>query len=259
MTVTAPRRASSAARRQPAPDARPQDAGRGTTTADLMAAVACTAAGPAFLALAGVLSGPTAATAAARLEQLLAVGCATVGLLLCAAWAVAVLSTLLWALAARRGSPRADLFARCSPALLRRLAAAAFGLHVVLAPGAAAQEAPTAAWLPSTPSVSQTAADDGPRAHWLPGAPAPTGPGLAAPRRPDASAPTVTVVDGDCLWDLAAAELGPDATVLEVDARWREWHRHNRDLIGEDPHVLYTGTVLEIPPHTGRLSEEEPR
>ena len=67
-------------------------------------------------------------------------------------------------------------------------------------------------------------------------------------------------MDGDCLWDLAAAELGPDATVLEVDARWREWHRHNRSLIGDDPHLLHTGTVLEVPPHTGHLPpEEDPR
>lgn len=229
--------------------------GSTTRRADLLAAAACTAAGPAFLFLAQALAGPAAPTESARLEQLLALGCAALGLVLCVGWALALVSTGLWILAARRGSRHADVLARCSPALLRRLAAAAFGLHVALAPGAAAQDAPSAAWLPAPPAASQ--AVDGPRAHWLPSTPAPSGPGLGTPLRPDTDAPTVTVVDGDCLWDLAAAELGPDATVLEIDARWREWHRHNRDLLSEDPHLLYTGTVLEVPPHTGHLPDGE--
>lgn len=259
MTVTAPR-ATGTAPSTAAPAAHPaavaaEGSGR---VADLLAAAACTAAGPAFLLLAQALAGPAAPTDSARLEQLLALGCAALGLVLCAGWAVALISTGLWVVAARRGSRHADVLARCSPALLRRLAAAAFGLHIALAPGAMAQEAPSAAWLPTPPTAApSSAALDGPSAHWLPSTPAPTGPGLGTPHRPDASAPTVTVVDGDCLWDLAAAELGPDATVLEVDARWREWHRHNRDLLGEDPHLLYTGTVLEVPPHSGRLPEEE--
>lgn len=251
MTVTAPGAAAAV------PPTTAPAASERTGGADLLAAGACTAAGPAFLLLARALAGQGAHTGSARLEQLLALGCAALGLVLCAAWAAALLSTGLWVLSARRGSRHADLFARCSPAVLHRLAAAAFGLHLALAPGAAAQDAPSAAWLPAPPPAAQ--AVDGPRAHWLPSTPAPTAPGLGAPARPGTAAPTVTVVDGDCLWDLAAAELGPDATVLEVDARWREWHRHNRDLIGHDPHLLHTGTVLEVPPHTGHLPDTEER
>lgn len=255
MTVTAPRTTPSSARTAAAQDAEPAS-GRRLRRADLLSAAACTAAGPAFLALAARLSGTAPQTGTARLEQVLALGCAALGLVLCLAWAAALVSTALWVVAARRGSRHADVLARFSPALLRRLAAAAFGIHVALAPGAAADETPSAAWLPAPPVSAQTTAD-GPSAHWLPHAPSPTGPGLAPPRRADDSAPTVTVVDGDCLWDLAAAELGPDATVLEVDARWREWHRHNRELIGEDPHLLYSGTVLEVPPHTGHVPPGE--
>ncbi|XNZ01419.1 LysM peptidoglycan-binding domain-containing protein [Micrococcus luteus] len=249
MTVTAPTDRPTAPRGGEEIRARP---------ADLITAVACTAVGPAFLALAAQLStAPPAVTDTARLERVLASGCAGIGLVLCAAWALALVTTGLWVIATRRSSPHADLLARLSPALLRRLAAGAFGLHLLLSPTAAAAGQPTAAWVPGAPDAAQSVADSTPRAHWLPVAPAPTGPGTGAPRRPDASAPTVTVVDGDCLWDLAAAELGPDATVLEVDARWREWHRHNRGVIGEDPHLLYSGTVLEIPPHSGLLPPEE--
>jgi hypothetical protein len=229
--------------------------GRG---ADLAAALVCTAAGPAFLVLADRLGDTAAATDQARLEQLLALICAGAGLALCILWAALLLTTGAWVLAVRSGSPHRALLERMSPALLRRLAAAAFGLHVALAPGAAAAS-PSAAWVPSSPSASASAVQDGPSAHWLPSSPAPTGPGLSAPRRTAADVPTVTVVDGDCLWDLAAAELGPDATLLEVDARWREWHRHNRAVIGQDPHLLYTGTVLEVPPHSGVLPAEEGR
>ncbi|PNL18261.1 LysM peptidoglycan-binding domain-containing protein [Micrococcus sp. FDAARGOS_333] len=255
MTVTAPRAASSSTWTA-APNDSATTPGRRLRGADLLSAVACTVAGPAFLSLADRLAGTAPRTGTARLEQLLALGCAALGLVLCLAWAVALVSTALWVVAARRGSRHADVLARFSPALLQRLAAAAFGIHVALAPGAAADDAPSAAWLPAPPVSAQTVGD-GPSAHWLPDAPSPTGPGLAPALRADASAPTVTVVDGDCLWDLAAAELGPDATVLEVDARWREWHRHNRELIGDDPHVLYTGTVLEVPPHTGHVPPAE--
>lgn len=224
-------------------------------SADVATALACTAAGPAFLALAQALGSAGAATDLARLDQLLALACAAVGVALCVVWAVQLVVAGAWALAVHRGSRHRALLERLTPALLRRLAAAVFGLHVALAPAAAATAGPTAAWVPSSPTAS--AVDDGPSAHWLPTSPRPTGPGPAAPRRTPVAAPTVTVVDGDCLWDLAAAELGPDATLLEVDARWREWHRHNRDRIGDDPHLLHTGTVLEVPPHTGVLPYDE--
>lgn len=249
MTVTAPTDPPTTRGDTGEPHARPTD---------LWAAIACTAVGPAFLSLAAQLaSAPPASTGTARLEQVLALGCAGVGIVLCAAWTLALVTTGLWALAAHRGSRHTDVLARLSPALLRRLAAGAFGLHLVLAPTAAADPQPSAAWVPSPPAAAQSSEESAPRAHWLPVAPAPTGPGAGTPRRPESAAPTVTVVDGDCLWDLAAAELGPDATVLEVDARWREWHRHNRDVIGQDPHLLYSGTVLEVPPHSGLLPPEE--
>jgi nucleoid-associated protein YgaU len=58
----------------------------------------------------------------------------------------------------------------------------------------------------------------------------------------------VTVRAGDCLWDIAAEELGPYATDLEVDRRWRQWYRLNEPVIGPDADVLVPGTVLQAPP-----------
>ncbi|HEY4577956.1 MAG TPA: hypothetical protein VIG67_08915, partial [Yaniella sp.] len=60
--------------------------------------------------------------------------------------------------------------------------------------------------------------------------------------------PTVIIKTGDCLWDIAAHELGTDASPFEIDRRWRQWWDHNRDTIGEDPHTLSPGTVLSAPP-----------
>lgn len=141
MTVTAPRAASSSTWTAAANDSATTP-GRRLRGADLLSAAACTVAGPAFLSLADRLAGTAPQTGTARLEQLLALGCAALGLLLCLAWAVALVSTALWVVAARRGSRHADVLARFSPALLRRLAAAAFGIHIALAPGAAADDAP---------------------------------------------------------------------------------------------------------------------
>ncbi|WP_198676315.1 LysM peptidoglycan-binding domain-containing protein [Kribbella monticola] len=60
--------------------------------------------------------------------------------------------------------------------------------------------------------------------------------------------PATRVVQyGDTLWDLAAAELGPDATDAAVAARWPQWYAANRALIGPDPDQLYPGQVLRIP------------
>ena len=71
-------------------------------------------------------------------------------------------------------------------------------------------------------------------------------PGAVADRAPAVEAPEVV--------ELAAAELGPDATPREIDARWRRWYEANRRVIGDDPHLLLPGTVLTSPvfaPHAG--------
>lgn len=62
--------------------------------------------------------------------------------------------------------------------------------------------------------------------------------------------PTFVIKSGDCLWDIAHQELGADATLIQIDQRWRQWWQHNHDVIGEDPHTLVPGTVLHAPDFT---------
>lgn len=91
--------------------------------------------------------------------------------------------------------------------------------------------------------------DDLPTPTWTPGTPAPAAPDSTRPARPSAvDASTVSVRHGDCLWDIAAHELGPTATDLEIDRRWRQWHEHNRAIIGAEADLLLPGTVLTAPP-----------
>lgn len=60
--------------------------------------------------------------------------------------------------------------------------------------------------------------------------------------------PTFVVKRGDCLWDIAHQELGADASLFQIDQRWRQWWKHNHSIIGDDPHTIKPGTVLFAPP-----------
>lgn len=82
--------------------------------------------------------------------------------------------------------------------------------------------------------------------------PVPVSPHLSTPRPSNNTTQTETFVvkAGDCLWDIAHYELGADATLYQIDARWRQWWEHNYQLLGSDPHTIQPGTILEIPPFT---------
>jgi LysM repeat protein len=67
-------------------------------------------------------------------------------------------------------------------------------------------------------------------------APAPTPEPTPAPTPSN----TVTVVPGDTLWDLSAQWLG-DPT------RWPELYAANKDVIGDNPDLIFPGQVLVIP------------
>src|SRR5699024_5360872 len=69
--------------------------------------------------------------------------------------------------------------------------------------------------------------------------------------------PTVVVVRGDSLWDLPHLELGADATVIQIDRRWRQWGDHNQDIIGDDAHTLVPGTVRNAAPRAEYISLTE--
>ncbi len=61
------------------------------------------------------------------------------------------------------------------------------------------------------------------------------------------AARTVVVEPGDTLWALARAELGADASDVEVARRCRAIHEANRSTIGADPDLIRPGQHLELP------------
>jgi nucleoid-associated protein YgaU len=60
---------------------------------------------------------------------------------------------------------------------------------------------------------------------------------------------SVTVLDGDCLWTIAAEVLSSD-DAQRVDAYWRAIFRLNRAAIGSDPDRLFPGQTLRLPRKT---------
>ncbi len=152
---------------------------------------------------------------------------------------------------------------RVAPASLRSLVRTATGVAVagaVLLSGTAAHADParTDPHRAATVSTGTFANLDWPTAPATP-APLPSAPRVTEPSphasvatRPTASAPgpgVVVVQPGDCLWDLAAQALGPDATASQIATAWPSWWTANRALIGDDPHLLRPGTPLLPPQH----------
>ncbi len=85
----------------------------------------------------------------------------------------------------------------------------------------------TTAWLGSLGALARSRPTESPR-------PSP---------RPDA----IRVQPGDTLWGLAAAGLPADAGSEEIDRRWRQIYRTNRDAIGADPDLIRPGQRLLLP------------
>jgi hypothetical protein len=115
---------------------------------------------------------------------------------------------------------------------------------------------PTASpWPAPTPAPAPTAApspDPAPAPAPVPTSPAP------APRQadvdPDWPLPDPgdhVVLRGECLWDIAAADLrdrtGREPTSGETAAAVRAWWQLNTDVIGPDPDLLLPGQVLRPP------------
>lgn len=230
-------------------------------TDDLILAVLCTVTGPTLWWFGSywAQSGPTL-SAVHQLELGLASALAVIGAGITLYWAVAVFGTLVALLGARLRIPRMMRAGmKVSPAFLRRIAAGILGVQLLVAPGAWAapssddfvpDDAARSIELVQSQSVPRphfttTHGDDLPSPGWRPQTPHPQPPGTPLRSTDDSS--TITVRHGDCLWDIAAEELGPYATDIEIDTRWRDWHRVNQHIIGADPHHLIPGTVLTAP------------
>lgn len=203
----------------------------GTALASLLLLLA---APPPGTALHQLQTGGTAADATAPLVALVALTAWTA-----AAWlSLTVVATSGAHLPGLAGRACGGVSRRVAPAALRRGVEVALGLTVALgvggAPSALASGAPADGTGSTLPAVSL---------DW-PGAEVATSPEPAA-------GPPVVVQQGDTLWDLAeqdlAARSGTAPTAGEVARTWPSWWAANRDVIGNDPHLIRPGTRLSPP------------
>jgi nucleoid-associated protein YgaU len=180
----------------------------------LAVAAALTAAlwGVAAVLVREVTAGPASGTAEVAIARL-----CLVALLVAVAWA--------W-LQAMAGVADAWAGTAARGGVVRRLALAACVVALAGAGSASAQAA---------------AVDvDGPRV--LAGLPLPERAEGPAHRRPV----DVVVRAGDCLWAVAARDLGPRATDQQIAQRWHEIYAANRAVIGPDPDLVRPGQVLRM-------------
>lgn len=186
---------------------------------------------------------------------------AAAGLVAWGVWAWGCLGLLLTAasvLPGALGSAAHRLAGAVLPEGARRAAALALGLGL----GLAGPLAGTALLLAPTPAAAAgpiPALPDWPVTTDVPPGPArsttPDIPG-ALPDWPDAPALPApgehVVVRGDCLWDIAAAELsarlGRSPTGAEVAVATHAWWVANAGVVGPDPDLLLPGQVLHPPP-----------
>ncbi|WP_040338404.1 LysM peptidoglycan-binding domain-containing protein [Candidatus Blastococcus massiliensis] len=240
---------------------------------------------PSFPEMTGTVLAAQRMTDAAGAETLVL---AAVGLLAWTVWAWGALGLLLTAASALPGAlgAAADVLTRgVLPAGARRGAALALGLGlgvaapmagttllIATAPAAAAGAAPLAVpeW-PTAPGTDVGALPEWPAGEdageatpssggarvpdWpaVPGVDSPPSDGPTVPSGPDAPAPGAHVVlRGDCLWDIAAAELtarlGRTPTDGETARATHAWWLTNAAVIGSDPDLLLPGQVLRPPP-----------
>ncbi|WP_029432646.1 LysM domain-containing protein [Blastococcus sp. URHD0036] len=219
------------------------------TTAAMAVTAALLASLDADLPGPGALAHPQAVADAVGPDQLVA---GLAALLAWVAWGWGALGLLLTALSAAPGvlGATARLTGRLVlPASTRRAAAVALGLGLTVAgPGlvgcsTATEPAARIQSLPLAPPVPD----------WPAAAPPATSPPSASGDDPVPDWPSGdhVVVRGECLWDIAAADLrartgsdpGDDDVARAVDAWWAA----NADVIGPDPDLLLPGQVLRAP------------
>jgi hypothetical protein len=159
---------------------------------------------------------------------------------------------------------------RFSPVFMRRLALAAVGVQLLGAPPAQADELPaaalsssngssvSAAWAPQAERwpdlpAGRSAVSGELQPQWMPRVPTVL-PGLVsslparATAEPAGGRREIPVRAGESLWTIAARELGPGASEVEIAARWPLWYQANRNIIGADPNALLPGQLLSPPP-----------
>ena len=200
-----------------------------------------------------------------------AVALSVVGALAWVVWGWGALGLLLTGAAAAPGGvgAAARLALRALlPAGARRAAALALGFGLgVGAPLAAASPAWASAAAPTSAGDSSAIPAEVPDwpAASFPGEPTGGAPSTPAPATsvaghreegvpdwPAGAGGDHVVVRGDCLWDIAAAQLrglrGREPTNGEIASAVEAWWAANATVIGPDPDLLLPGQVLRPPP-----------
>ncbi len=122
-------------------------------------------------------------------------------------------------------------------------------------PSAAPLSEPSAVPLSEPPAVPLSASGSSEiDPHWQPRPPV-ADPGLlgtrpqrAAEQHASPDRGEVVVKRGDSLWSIAARQLGPMASDVDIALHWPKWHTTNRNVIGDDPGLLIPGQILQPPP-----------
>ncbi len=220
------------------------------------------------------------ATQPLNFSELMGAAAAGAGIALLCWWVVALVCACVSGVAHAMGAHQLATFAGAwSPAFMSRLVAAVLGLNLLAAPVICAAAAPGADPLGSTDVVATapvSAADVLPppssapvEPRWIPRtAITDPGPVVRQPTRPDMpeagcapcdASPTrepeaeqdarkVVVLNGDSLWSIVAASMGPFVSDVDVALAWPQWYQANRTTIGEDPNLILPGQVLTAPP-----------
>jgi hypothetical protein len=167
------------------------------------------------------------------------------GALAWAVWGWGVIGLLLTAATAAPGllgRLAGTLLRGVLPAGARRTAAVALGIGLGVG-------LTTPAFATATESVA-AAAPDWPSAESAPDWPDAV-PAEPAPDWPTPADGDHVVLRGDCLWDIAAADLtnaaGSSPTAATIADAVAAWWTTNRSVIGPDPDLLLPGQVLHPP------------
>ena len=230
----------------------------GTTAAMAAAAVGLRAVTPDLAAVGDAGLDLQQAVDAAGAETVLLSGIAA---LAWAVWLWGALGLILTALSALPGvaGTIARALTRCLlPAGARRAAALALGVGLVTSAPLVAGCTPASGALPQAVAVASAqgpaAPAHGPVADW-PETSAPTPAPSTPAAAPDWPAPVRdehVVLRGECLWDIAAADLarrtGGSPTDDDVATAVDAWWHANAAVIGPEPDLLLPGQVLRPPP-----------
>lgn len=182
-------------------------------------------------------------------EQIIAISCAVLGTIMCGVGLFSLLTGLFVIVVLRTKAWRiSNAVWQTTPEFMQRLVTTVArppGLMGTL-PGEEDVEKSSQLWSGGGVNSTFGSVENHSLQSWKPFSPPPD---LESGLHESNETPRViTVRTGDSLWSIAAAELGSDATELEIDRRWRDWWAHNPTTIGESPYHLNNGTVLEVPP-----------